>query len=245
MSATASKDAALLSAPTNAATKIQFESLSHVHYQLPDLAQANKFLLDFGLIPVNETSTRIYYKGVGRQPLLYIAEQSPTKQRTFIAGAWNVKSLEDLELATKLPNATSIADYEGPSGGKVVTVKDPNGFEVRLLFGQNMVSDAEVPPSYVNSEFETNTAGTKPRKGLFVRLKPGPSKVHKLGHYGFSVEKSKTQSTLEWYSTTFNLKLTDAVYDKETGIDETSFLHIDKGLEYSDHHVSSTSSDQV
>ena len=64
------------------------------------------------------------------------------------------------------------------------------------------------------------------------------SPVHKLGHYGFVINKDDFAKTIEWYQTTFNLATTDAVYDPQTKVDETTFLHIDKGLEYSDHHVS-------
>ena len=52
------------------------------------------------------------------------------------------------------------------------------------------------------------------------------------------VQKENFASTLDWYASNFNLAVTDAVFDPETRADETVFMHIDKGLEYTDHLVS-------
>jgi hypothetical protein len=83
-----------------------------------------------------------------------------------------------------------------------------------------------------------NLPSEKPRKGEFIRVQQRPSRIHKLGHYGFMVPPDQHRSTLDWYTSTFNLKVTDSVYDPETGKDNTCFLHIDKGPVYTDHHVS-------
>ncbi|KAI9736302.1 MAG: hypothetical protein M1834_001188 [Cirrosporium novae-zelandiae] len=215
----------------NFSHKVQLDHVAHVHYQHPDLAKTHRFLLDFGLTSVLETPTRIYYSGFGAQPYIYVAEQSPNSDRAFVGGAWVVKSYADLELAAGLPNASEIQEADGPGGGKVVIVKDPNGFEMRLLHGQEP-RQAETPEQLS----EANTASKKPRKGAFVRIKPSPCKVHKLGHYGYCVKHTVFQDTLKWYTSHFNMSLTDVVYDPSLGMDTTCFYHIDKGVEYTDHH---------
>ncbi|PMD50745.1 Glyoxalase/Bleomycin resistance protein/Dihydroxybiphenyl dioxygenase [Hyaloscypha bicolor E] len=211
--------------------KIRLDRLAYVHYQHPDLSKAHRFLTDFGMEKVKETENRIYYRGFGAAPCIYVAEASPTPNRNFVGGAWVVESYRDLEDAAALPGASQIADSDVPGGGSTVTLKDPNGHNIMLVFGQILSSHSKSL-----HQVEMNSACVKPRVGVFQRFKPGPSPVHKLGHYGFVVRKSTFFSTREWYTRTFNLKVTDSVFDPESNVDETSFLHIDKGKEYTDHH---------
>lgn len=220
---------------SSSTSKIQLDRLAHVHYLHPDLNKIHKFLLDFGFEVVEETPTKKYYGGFGSQPYLYIAEASPDAKRHFVGGAWVVSSHQDLERASQLPGATSIKDASGPGGGKTVVLKDPWNFEISLHFGQKESPYEQKPETVI-----INTAQMKPRKGEFQRFKKGPSKLHKLGHYGLVVPTAEFLKAREWYSTTFNLAVTDSIFNPETGEDETSFLHVDKGEEFSDHHVGGT-----
>jgi hypothetical protein len=214
-------------------SKINLDRLAYVHYRHEDLALEVKFLKDFGLEEVHRTDARVYFKGTGPQPFAYVAEQSrnPSKGKRFVAGAWMVQSAEDLEHASQLPGASTIEEARDPGRGKVVTLNDPNGFEIRLLHGQEMLAENPESPTSVNSPSQ------KPRKGQFVRIQQGPSHVHNLGHYGFMVRPEDFKKTLSWYISTFNLKVTDSVYNPETNEDNTCFMHIDKGQTYTDHHV--------
>jgi hypothetical protein len=214
-------------------SKIRMLRLANIHYQHPDLQKAHEFLVHFGLEVVEKTETRIYYRGYGIDPYCYLAELSPTGKKEFGGGAFVVESYSDLEKASKLPGASSIKIADGPGGGHCVTLKDPNNMSVKLLYGQQ-----ETDPSVHLSKFRYNTAQDKERIGDFHRMKPGPAKVHKLGHYGFMMPEENFEKTRQWYLDTFNMSLTDTVYNAETGQDETSFLHIDLGDTYVDHHVS-------
>lgn len=211
---------------------VRLDRLAHVVYQHPDLKEACRFLIDFGLEIAQENKDRVYFKGFGQDPFIYVAEQSPTERRNFGGGGWVVSSYADLERGAALPGASSIEKYDAPGGGNTVTLKDPNGFTIRLIFGQAPNPVRTLPHVILNSALE------KPRKGEFQRFKPKPSPVHKVGHYGVEVKGRDFKSTLEWYLTTFNLKITDSMYNTKTGLDELSFMHIDKGIEYTDHHVS-------
>jgi 4-hydroxyphenylpyruvate dioxygenase-like putative hemolysin len=216
-----------------AQSKIKLDSLAYVHYCHRDLALEEKFLSDFGLERVCQSDSRIYYRGTGPQPFIYVAEQSPGEslEKRFVAGAWLVQSEDDLERASHLPGASKIENARDPGHGKIVTVNDPNGFEIRLLFGQALLDENPKEPTAVNTPFQ------KGRKGEFVRVQQRPSLVHKLGHYGFMVPPQDFKMTLSWYTSTFNLKVTDSVYDPDTNEDKTCFLHVDKEKTYTDHHV--------
>jgi hypothetical protein len=87
--------------------KINVVRLAHVHYQVPNLQRAEIFLKDFGLVEAARDESRIHFRGFGKQPYVYIAEQSPTGKRAFLGAAW-VNSVNDLETAALYSNASPI-----------------------------------------------------------------------------------------------------------------------------------------
>ncbi|KAK4946509.1 hypothetical protein LTR10_014361 [Elasticomyces elasticus] len=215
--------------------QVRVVRLGHVVYQHPDLDKALKFLLDFGFVEEQRTLSRVYLRGYGVQPFLNVAEQSPDGKRHFLGAYWAVDSLEELQKAASNPGASPIEDSDAPGGGKVVTIEDPNGYKVGFIYGQKL-REKDGPVPLEKTDPVSNGAVEKPRKGVFRRFKHGPSPVHKLGHYGFVVPGSKFESTLSFYKSLINLKPTDAVFNPETGNDETCFCHIDLGPEWTDHH---------
>lgn len=211
--------------------------LAHVHYSHPDLAKAVAFLHDFGMIE-EAWEGKKFLRGYGGQPFIYVAEQSVDNNRHFLGGYWVVSTQADLETAASLPGASRIQAIDGPGGGQVVTVPDPNGHIVGFVHGQTLRSNSlDVTLERADSGLVSNGGSQKVRKGTWRRFDPGPSPVHKLGHYGYMVPKNKFKETLAWYSSTLNLKITDCIYDGKTNEDETCFLHIDLGKTYTDHHV--------
>ena len=72
--------------------------------------------------------------------------------------------------------------------------------------------------------------------GEFQRFKPGPAMVHKLGHYGFI---SKTwDEDVAFYTGNFNFVPSDVLHAPgNSDMDILTFLHLDLGREFSDHHT--------
>lgn len=221
-------------------SKIHLERLLATHYLHPDLDKAHTFFDDFGFHIARRDDTKIYYRGFGEVPYLYVAEQSPDGSKSFVGGIWTVASRDELERAQGLAGASEIKICDAPGGGECVELEDPNGAKMTLLHGINMrhedAQEMEKPDAVI-----LNTWEDKPRKGETQRPEAGPSKVHKLGHYGVKVDQSKYDETLAWYLGTFNLKLTDSLYNPGTGKDLMAFAHIDLGERYTDHHVSTIS----
>lgn len=59
--------------------------------------------------------------------------------------------------------------------------------------------------------------------------------VHKLGHYGYICKDF--DSEVEFYTTNFNFVPSDVLYPPENpDIDVMTFIHLDLGEGYSDHH---------
>jgi hypothetical protein len=153
-------------------------------------------------------------------------------KNTFGGAAFAVDSLADLELASQtLPNATPIHDLEeAPGGGKRVTFTDPvDDFPFHLVFGQTPVPHGRDPP-----ELAYNYPSAKKRGvNRTQRFQQGPAPVHKLGHFGACV--TDFAKAYQFYTTRFNLKASELVFDDE-GRDVTTFLHLDRGGEQVDHH---------
>lgn len=226
------------------AGKILIDRLAHCRYGHPDIELAKRFFLDFGLVTAEETDNRIWMRGFGKDPFVYVAEKTHDGKRRFLGGGWIVQSLAELDKATELPGATPIRDYEGPGGGKYVIMTDIMGEEITLIYGQ---TDRE--PSDQPQPIKWNTWETKTRNGEFQRPdRACPSKIHKLGHYGFEVDVKVLPEVVDWYCDTFNFAKTDSLRHEESGNTIMTFIHIDKGKEYVDHHVSvqtNNSSDNV
>ena len=215
--------------------KVAIDHLMYVRYRHTDIKQTHKFLLDFGFIVVQEEKDRILYRGFGQDPVSYISEQTDDGKALFLGGGWAVNSYLDLELATKLPGASAIVEADKSIGGKTVSLKDPAGGPMYLHFGYSKRSKDQIEKP---ETLTFNTWDNKRRLGEFQRLPDGPSHIHKLGHYGFEVNHADFEKVREFYFGKFNLEPTDSLFDPNTKKDIMVFAHVDKGEDYTDHHVS-------
>jgi hypothetical protein len=173
---------------------------------------------------------RIYYKGYGTDPFVYCAIQGTKNE--FGGAAFTVESLEDLELASRtLPSATPVHALDAPGDGKRVTFKDPvDGFLFHLVYDQTPIERSGDLPV-----LDYNHPQTKHRPVNHVqRFKHGPAAIHKIGHFGCCV--TNFPKTYDFYTTRFNFKASDIMYDPATGNNNTAFLHLDRGKEQVDHH---------
>ncbi|KAI0448204.1 trihydroxytoluene oxygenase [Xylaria telfairii] len=215
------------------ANQIKLVRIAHMRYQHPDLDEISQFLADFGMIIAKKTDDEIWFRGYGPDQYVYHALKGPKK---FLGGTFLVESYEDLERATKLPGSSDIQKLvDAPGGGFLVTVYDPEGFPMSLIYGQEeREASADEQPKKLVYNFENE----KPRVREFLRFKPGPAAVHKLGHYGLCVQDFSSE--LDFYLKNFNLVPTDFLYvDEPDGAkkDVAIFAHIDREDDYVDHHT--------
>jgi len=217
----------------DASSQIKLVRLSHMRYQHADIPAITEFLQDFGMHIVKKTEEKIWFRGYGSEPYVYEVTKGPEKK--FLGGSWVVESYEDLEKARKLPEATEIEKLtDAPGGGFRITFKDPEGFPMNLVYGQEPAETGKLPTKLVY-----NFENEKTRVGAFQRFHDGPAAVHKLGHYGCCVENLNEQ--VRFYTRNFNLVPSDFMrVEDETepgGKKDVAFFgHIDRGEEYVDHH---------
>ncbi|KAJ8117584.1 hypothetical protein OPT61_g1249 [Boeremia exigua] len=211
--------------------RLRLQATAHVIYYHEDLEKARQFLLDFGLSIAQETPGKeVFFAGYGEEPFVYIARQSDGKSY-FGGAAYEVESRLELERASQIKNATGIMALEGPGGGEFVRLTDPVGHHVYLVHGQTKKNPQ--PPEL--KKLVVNYEDEKPRKGKFHRFEPGPALVHRWGHYGVTYLDGTYQEMYDWYTKTLALAPSDVVFKDEKPI--TCFFHIDRGLEFTDHHA--------
>ncbi|MCJ1297874.1 hypothetical protein MMC08_000662 [Hypocenomyce scalaris] len=218
----------------DSAAQIRIMKLVFMRYQHPDLQEITTFLRDFGLTVVKKTETEAWYRGYGADQYVYYIRKGP---REFLGGAFAVESFEELEKATRIPGAQVIGNgieemKDAPGGGHIVTVTDPEGFPISLIYGQAPAQAQSMPEKIIlNDEID------KPRARKFQRFSPGPAAVHKLGHYGLVVYDFEKQ--FSFYTKNFNLMPSNMLYipgadGKPQNV--AMFAHIDRGQELVDHH---------
>lgn len=105
------------------------------------------------------------------------------------------------------------------------------GHKVHLVHGQTR----RQPDDKHLAKLTVNYEDDKPRKGEFQRFRHGPAPVHRWGHYGVTYPPGKYQEMLDWYTSNLALATSDVVYRGDDPI--TCFFHIDRGLEFTDHHA--------
>lgn len=212
--------------------QVRLVKAAHMRYQHPDIPTITKFLKDFGMHIAKETDDKLWFKGYGDDQYVYYCQKGPEKK--FLGGTFEVESYEELEKAAKIPGAGQIEEMkDAPGGGYLLTVYDPEGFPINLMYGQERATRGDLPEKIIsNFEMEKN------RVRKFNRFTPGPAAVHKLGHYGYSVQKFDEQT--EFYTHNFNLVPTDFIYIPVEGgekKDVAVFMHVDRGETPTDHHT--------
>ncbi|KAK5215631.1 hypothetical protein LTR96_011214 [Exophiala xenobiotica] len=210
--------------------RIRLQTTAFVIYHHVDLNKAREFLIDFGLSVAQESENEIFCQGFGVEPFVYVARQAEG-ENFFEGAAYEVESRAELERASKIKDATSILPLHAPGGGDYVRLTDPVGHHVYLVHGQ--VKKEPNPP--VLKKLAINYEDEKPRKGHFQRFESGPAPVHRWGHYGVTYPEGTYQQMFDWYTTNLALAVSDVVYKDDKPI--TCFFHIDRGLEFTDHHA--------
>ncbi|PQE12303.1 trihydroxytoluene oxygenase protein [Rutstroemia sp. NJR-2017a BVV2] len=214
--------------------QVRLVKLSHMRYQHKDMEKIAVFMHDFGMRIVKKTDEKIWFGGYGEDHYVYVVERGTEDK--FLGGVYLVESEADLEKASQISGASAIEDLnDAPGRGRLVTVLDPEGFPVNLIFGQDPVPASQL---HIPEKLVYNFEDEKKRINKFQRFKEGPAAVHKLGHYGLCVRDFVTQ--WKFYVNNFNLVPTDWLYiDEPDGNkrDVALFAHIDRGEDYVDHHT--------
>ncbi|KPI35932.1 uncharacterized protein AB675_10459 [Cyphellophora attinorum] len=188
--------------------RIRLVTTAFVIYYHANLAKARQFFLDFGMTISQETSNEISFAGYGSNPVLYIARQASGNESRFGGAAYEVETRSELErAASTIPGASAITPLHAPGGGEMVTLTDPAGHPVHLVYGQTPKSRSDPGLEKLTFNYEDE----KPRRGKFQRFTPGPAPVHRWGHYGVTYPAGQYSAMYEWYTSNLALAPSDVV----------------------------------
>lgn len=207
----------------------KIKDINHVIYRHPDLDAIERFLTDFGLVVASRTVDRLYMRGAGPLPYIYVAERAEAP--VFGGVAFAVEGLEDLRLAQTLPGASPVQPLDGPGKGACVTLTDPAGREIKLVHGIQPVERLPMRPALT-----LNAADTKRRFGVVQRPPREAAQVLRLGHLALGV--TDLARMLAWYTETLGLLPSDfVVEDSHASPPRAAFLRLDRGEAWTDHHT--------
>ncbi|WP_347906044.1 VOC family protein [Pseudomonas purpurea] len=207
---------------------IQLKDIHHVMYRHPDLQVIERFLIDFGLVVTQRCEQRIYLRGTGAQPYVYIAEQAD--EPAFGAIAFAVQQRQDLERASELAGASAVYRLNGPGGGEAVSLTDPAGRRIDLVHGL-----APLPALPLRAALTHNSALDKRRLGTAQRPAKGPAQVLRIGHVAIGVADFK--QALKWYTEVLGLLPSDLIIEGSKDNPVAAFLRINRGADWTDHHT--------
>ena len=199
--------------------------LAYCRLRLPDLDKAEQFLVDFGLVAVGTDAGRRFYRGSDPAPYCYVTE--PGEER-FLGFAFKAKSADDLDRLSA-EAGLPIEAIDAPGGGSRVRLREPNGYDVDVVWGI-------APAPAIDVARQPYNTGSAPllRKDLY-RLPPGGiTPIKRLAHVVLATPR--VSETVDWFKATLGLISSDDIVAGSDKKPLGAFLRIDEGEAYVDHH---------
>jgi catechol 2,3-dioxygenase-like lactoylglutathione lyase family enzyme len=206
---------------------IKAADLAHGRLRSPDLDKQEEFLTAFGMVRADRTKTALYMRGTDEPHHIHVTELGEPK---FVGIALHAGSLDDLEKLSRTPGASKVEDVDEPGGGKRVRLTDPDGNQVELIHGMQMLPKIPVVRPAVN----TGEDKTRRRNALY-RVERGPSHVKRIGH--FVLMSPNFDQMVGWYREMLGFRCSDEVYADSKEHIVGSFNRLDRGEDHVDHHV--------
>jgi len=206
---------------------IKVTDMAYGKLRSPDLDAQGEFLTHFGMVRADRTKNALYMRGTDPAHHIHVTEKGDPG---FIGIAYYAASEEDLHKVARVPGASGVEDIDEPGGGKRVRLKEPNGYQIEVVWGIQ-----QMPPILVNRD-PMNT-GTEPlrRAGKLMRLPQDPTPIKRIGHGVMGSPQLK--ETVQWFRDTLGFICSDDVYVESQDNLIGSFNRCDRGDEYVDHHV--------
>ena len=193
----------------------------------PDLDAQEQFLLDFGMVRAARTKDKLFMRGTDPEHHLHVTELGPPG---FIGLAYYAAKKRTWPPWRACRGASGVENIDEPGGGKRVRLREPNGYQIEVVWGLDKVDKLPVRPNVVNWGTEKFR-----RKGDLCRLPAGPSQVKRIGHGVLTCKDLK--GTVKWFRDTLGFVCSDDVYAGAEDHLIGSFNRCDCGENYVDHHV--------
>src|SRR5947209_18102099 len=206
---------------------IKATDLAYGRLRSPDLDVAEEFLTNFGMVRAARTNTALYMRGTDAPHHIHVTEKGDPG---FIGLAYYAASLQDLKKVAKAPGASDVEDIDEPGGGKRVRLKEPNGYQVEVVYGIKKLKPVTVKRQPVNLGAE----GLK-RAGKVMRIHQGPARVKRIGHGVMA--SPKVVESARWFREPLGFIWSDDVYAGSKDNIIGSFNRLDRASTYVDHRA--------
>ena len=206
---------------------ILLSALHHIRVEVADLASNTAFARDFGLTEVERQGDTVYWRAGGADAYSYVAQAGAGTRLSAVA--FCAESRAQLERAIREYGATPIRRLKGPGGGEAVSLTDPNGNTIDIVFG---IEGRQPDP--VRPDARVNSPGNRQRLNVAHRYPDGPGHPLRLGHFVLFV--ADFQKVEQWYCRILNIVPSDRIY-AAPGVFIGGFYRLDRGAEWVDHHV--------
>ena len=115
-------------------------------------------------------------------------------------------------------------------GGKRVRLKEPNGYQIEVVYGIKKLKPIPVKRQALNLGSDALK-----RAGTVMRIHQGPARVKRIGHGVMA--SPKVVESARWFRETLGFICSDDVYAGSKDNIIGSFNRLDRGSTYVDHHV--------
>src|SRR6201984_166367 len=122
--------------------------LAYGRIRSPDLDKQEEFLTDFGMVRSDRTKNALYMRGTDAPHHIHVTELG---EPGYVGIAVHAESLEDLEKIAAADGASDIENIAEPGGGKRARLTDPDGYQVEVVYGMEMLDPIPVKRPAVNS----------------------------------------------------------------------------------------------
>src|SRR4029077_15167199 len=112
---------------------IKVRDLAWARMRAPDLDAMEEFLTHFGLTRAARTPTALYMRGT--DPLHHIHVTEKADGAGFVGFAYHAASEADLARLAGGPGPSAVESVDEPGGGKRVRLREPNGYQVEVIWG--------------------------------------------------------------------------------------------------------------
>lgn len=207
--------------------RIKVKSFAYGRLRAPDLDAMEEFLTHFGMIRSARTPNALYMRGTDAPHHIHVTEHGDP---AFVGFAYEAASEDDLERVSRAPGASAVEKIDEPGGGLRVRLREPNGYQIEVVWGIERLPVIAVDCTPMNT-------GSEPlrRAGTLMRLPPSPTPIKRIGHGVLGTPR--VVETVRWFRETLGFLGSDDVYAGDRANIIGSFNRLDCGDEYVDHHA--------